>query len=349
MTPKDELQTNLAEITTLIYGNWGTQIVYVFAELGIADVLVTGPKDISQLAEILTVHSDYLKRYLRCTLSLGFVFYNAQTGLYHLLDKGKLLSSTHPNSKREEARLNGADYRYQPWGNLLNILKYGMKDEFSATYKQRGSFKYLKDKPQQLNTIHKAMTSISRNENVPIVNDYDFSRFSHVLDVGSGEGGFIKAILDKNPNLHGYMFDLFDFPPENENIYRGRLTHIQGDFFNEIPDVADLYTMKNVIHNWEECDAIKILEKTRDAMLSQKGNKAHPVQKRLLIIENLLNDTNHNNVGNWMDLNFMVLLNGAERTLEEYEILSAKCDLKLKNSFKTTVGRHILEFSLARW
>ena len=356
MTPIESkgLQDELAFISKLIYGNWATQITYVFAELGIADVLSRRAKNIDQLAEALNVNGGYLKRYLRCAANLGFLSHNTQTGLYHLSNRGKLLGSEHPESKREEARLNGADYRYQPWGSLLEILKYGMIENFSPTY-NKGASVYLKDKPIQLETFHKAMAAISRKENTNIFKDYDFSRFSRVLDIGSGEGGFIKAILDNEPHLHGCMFDLsgFDLPEtfdmDKEDKYKGRLIQKQGDFFDEIPDYADLYTMKNILHNWPEDRAIKILENTRDAMLSQKGNKTHPIQKRLLIIENLLTETNDYNVANWMDLNFMILLDGAERTLKEYECLADKCGFSLKNSIKTTSGRHILEFSLTHW
>lgn len=340
------LQDELAVINSFIYGNWATQVTYIFAELGIADELFSGSKNIEQLADAFNVNKGYLKRFLRCAANLGFLSYDRATGGYHLSNRGKLLSSVHPDSKREEARLNGAEYRYQPWGNLLKILKYGMIEDFSPTY-NKGASVYLKDRPTELNTFHKAMTSVSRKENFNIVKDYDFSRFSHVLDIGSGEGGFIKAILDKEPHMYGCMFDLPEaFDMDNESKYKGRLIKKQGDFFEGIPEDADLYTMKNIIHNWPENKAIKLFENIRAAMLSKKGIGTHPAKKRLLIIEYLLTETNDYNVANWMDLNFMVLLDGRERTLEEYEHLAGKSGFSLENSIKTTSGRHILEFSL---
>lgn len=104
--------------------------------------------------------------------------------------------------------------------------------------------------------------------------------------------------------------------------------------------------MKNVIHNWPEDKVLKLLTNVKEAMRSQNNNTADPFEKRLLIIENILTDNDDDSIANWMDLNFMILIDGAERTLNEYKKLGEKCGLKLQNSIKTTSGRHILEFSL---
>lgn len=346
-TEQKELQENTAIINRLIYGNWQTQVIYVYAELGIADILYKEPKSLDYIAETLHLHKDYLKRFLRCASNLGLLAADASTGLYSISERGKLLSSEHPYSKREEARLNGADYRYQPWGNLIKILKYGMSEEYSPTYKN-GSLDYLKDKPEQLKTFHRAMSGISHSENAAIVKDYDFTAYSSVLDIGSGEGSFIKSILDKGTHLTGYMFDLKKtFDKDVEDKYKGRLFQKYGDFFHEIPDNADLYTMKNVIHNWPENKVIKLLENTRQAMLSQKNNATPPAKKRLLIVENIVPENDEDSIAAWMDLNFMILIDGAERTLSEYRQLGSKCGLALTNTFKTDSGRHILEYALA--
>ncbi len=342
-----ELEAEISIVNRMIYGNWMTQVTYVFAELGVTDVLSAGPKSINELAGIFAINKNYLKRFLRCASDLGFLSYDNTTCLYYISERGKLLGSDHPFSKREEARLNGAEYRYQPWGNLIEILKHGMSKEYSPTF-ENGTLDYLKDKPELLKTFHKAMSCISVRENSSIIKEYDFSKFSHVMDIGSGEGSFIKSILNKEPHLIGYMFDLKEtFGKYFDNKYDGRLIQKYGDFFNEIPDCADLYTMKNVIHNWPESKVINLLENTRDAMLSQKNIKTHPSLKRVLIIENLSPENGEASIANWMDLNFLILIDGAERTLSEYLILAARCGLSLQNFIKTSSGRHILEFSLS--
>jgi hypothetical protein len=343
----EELKKDLFEITRCIYGNWMSQVTYVFAELGVADQLIDGPKNIEQLAEAMNVHAGYLKRTLRCAFELGYLTFDNTTSLYYLTPKGELLGSNHPHSKREEARLNGAGYRYHPWGNLINILRYGMKEEYSPTYKN-GTLDYLKDKPDLFKTFHKALLGKSRVEDDDIIKDFDFSSFTRVMDIGSGKGSFVRAILDRNPHLKGAMFDLKQtFETEVEEKYKDRLIQIDGNFFDGVPDYADVYTMKNVIHNWPEAKAMKLLGNVRKAMLSTAGNNTDPARKRLLIVENVVPENDDHKVANWMDLNFMILIDGAERTIEEYGQLGAKCGLHLEQAFETKAGRHILSFALA--
>lgn len=346
----NELQENLAYVNSLIYGNWLTQVTYVFAELGIADALIREAKSITQLAEDLQVNKGYLKRFLRCAANLGFLFYEAETGLYQLSSRGQLLGSDHPQSKREEARLNGSTYRYQPWGYLLNILKSGTSEKYSPIY-QKGTLHYLKDKPSQMETFHKAMASLSKMEDYSIISHYPFARFSRVMDIGSGEGTLIKAILENEPHIKGWMYDLhsFDLTKVEKKHYGGRLIQKQGDFFDEIPDDADLYIMKHVIHNWPEDKALKILENVKKAILSEKNSEVHPIHKRLLIIENVLTDDNAYNAANWQDLNFMILLDGRERTIKEHQHLASKCGFSLQKTIQLTSGKSILEFALTHW
>lgn len=344
----EDLQKDLFEITRCIYGNWMSQVTYVFAELGIADQLTHGPKTIEELAEATGVkNANHLKRTLRCAFELGYLTFDQATGLYTVTSKGELLGSDHPNSKREEARLNGADYRYHPWGNLIHILRNGMSEKYSPTYKN-GTLDYLKDKPDLFHTFHKALLKKSQVEDHAIISDFDFSPFTQVMDIGSGKGSLIRAILDHNPHLKGAMFDLMQtFDTEIEDNYNDRLIQIHGNFFEGISDYADVYTMKNVIHNWPEEKAMKLLRRVREAMLSTKGNDTDPAQKRLLIIENVVPENDDHKVANWMDLNFMILIDGAERTFEEYGQLGEKCGLRLDGVFETKAGRHILSYALA--
>ncbi|MEM7086665.1 MAG: methyltransferase [Bacteroidota bacterium] len=346
-TMTDEIKENRLQISHFIYGNWLNQVTYVFAELALADAFVNGPQTLEQLAEFGGVQAPYLKRVLRATFELTFLTFDVDTQLYHLTEMGAMLGSNHPFSMREEARLNGAHYRYQPWGNLIHILRNGPKDEYSPTMKN-GSLDYLKDKPELLNTFHETLNQKSKIENKAIVKDYDFSQFNKVMDIGCGRGSFIMSILDQNPELEGYMFDLeatldFDIPEK----YSNRLHKAPGDFFVEVPGVADVYTMKMVIHNWPEDKVVKILESVRDAMKSTDKIGVDPSKKRLLIIENLLVEHDEPKIATWMDINFMVIIGGAEHTLEEYRVIGRKAGLELSEVVETSSGRHVLAFALA--
>ena len=339
---KGELGENIKTLSQMIYGNWMQQCTYTFAELAMADVLYNSSKTCEKLAKDLKLKGHYLRPFLRCVDELGFIKFNSKTKKYALTELGALLRSDHPYSKRAEARLNGADYRYKPWGNIVDILKNGNGKEYSPTV-EKGTLSYLQDKPKDLQIFHEAMLKKWETEDSKIVEAFDFSSFQKVIDIGGGKGSFLLSILQQNNNLEGAVFDL---PTTFENSELDESNIMKGDFFEEIPDKADVYTMKNVIHNWPEDKTKKIMENVRKAMMSANRVNTSIENKRLLIIENVLPDDGSSDISNWMSLNFMILVNGQERNKEEYKTLGEDCGFRLENIYTTDTNRDILEYSL---
>jgi hypothetical protein len=340
---EESLRQNLADVSKMIYGNWMQQCTYTFAELAIADILENTPKTYIDIAKELHLKAIYLKQFLRCVTELGYITFNKETKEYLLTSLGALLGSNHPYSKRAEARLNGAEYRYMPWGNLVSILKNGNGKEYSPTV-EKGTLDYLQDKPQLLEVFHEAMFKIWKTEDQKIVEAFDFKPFKKVMDIGGGKGSFLLSILKQNKHLQGIVFDLASTFDEGELDENYRLA---GDFFEEISDIADVYTMKNVIHNWPEDKTKKILENVRKAMLSTNGVDTPVADKRLLIIENILPDDGTGDISNWMSLNFMILVDGRERNREEYKELGEECGFHLERIYTTDTNREIIEYSLS--
>ncbi|MDX8400248.1 MAG: methyltransferase [Gallionellaceae bacterium] len=347
-TDYDKQTKLIVEMRSHIYGNWRTCVTYVFAELNIADYLSDSPKDIHELSSLSDTNSKALARFLRCASGLGFTKRDSATGKYSITTFGALLSSDHPQSQRNAARLNGAPYRYEPWGRLLETIRDGDCRNVSPTY-LNGSLDYLADKPECLEVFQKAMTELSAEQNEALALAYDFSSYKHVVDIGCGQGSFLKAILRLNESLRGIMFDLeltlnTETSTDDTSLFN-RLSRENGDFFKEVPSGCDLYIIKNVIHNWPEEKAEKLL-KTIYAGMTACGDNVAVNRKRLLIIENIIPEGDENNLAVWLDLNFVALVDGAERTLEEYRTLSKKAGFAISNLFTTPVGRHIIELKV---
>lgn len=337
----------------LIYGNWATSVTYTFAELGLADHLNDGPKYANELGESTGAQPDILKRFLLCAASLELVSVS-NGGRFELTPMGTLLRSDHPQSQRAAARLNGAPYRYHPWGHLVEILRQGPEERFSETM-GTGTLDYLSKHPELKEVFHQAMTDLSVTDDQAIAQSYPFGNFDHIIDVGCGHGTLLKAILRSHSSPRGTMFDREDtfeqltqkdyVPSELET--EGRLDLVGGDFFQQVPSDGDLYILKNTIHNWQQPEAQKLMINMAAAMRSSNGNiENHREKKRLLIIEFLLTDQEGSEMANWLDLNFMILLNGRSRSLDEYVELAAGAGLKLIDVHPTPIGRKIVEFGL---
>ena len=67
-----------------------------------------------------------------------------------------------------------------------------------------------------------------------------------------------------------------DLPHADPDL-EGRLTFLDGDFFEPLP-AADVYTLKNVVHNWNDASALRILARVADALAGRPD-------ARLLLIE----------------------------------------------------------------
>lgn len=70
--------------------------------------------------------------------------------------------------------------------------------------------------------------------------------------------------VNAHPCCRGILFDqpgVIQQAPENNRIDR-----IGGDFFKAVPEGADAYMIRCIIHDWADTEAIAILKNVRQAM-----------------------------------------------------------------------------------
>src|SRR5690606_18715664 len=91
-----------------------------------------------------------------------------------------------------------------------------------------------------------------------------------------------------------------------------------GSFFDTIPAGADCYLMKNILHDWDDEQALLILENCRKAMHKDC---------RLLLLEAVIPGINRPHPGKFMDINMLVVQGGRERTEEEFGLLALAAGL----------------------
>jgi hypothetical protein len=81
--------------------------------------------------------------------------------------------------------------------------------------------------------------------------------------------------------------------------------------------------LKNILHDWNDGDAVRILKRCRQAM--RAGG-------RVIVIEWLLGETSEPGLAPLIDLNMMVMLTARERTLAEYCGLLKDAGLRFSKS-----------------
>ena len=324
-----------AVMNQLITGYWTTQALYVAAKLGIADLLVPGPRNAVDLARETNVHVPSLYRLLRGLASMG-IFKEDASACFSLTPLAECLRSNVPGSMRAMAIMSGEEH-YNAWGELLYSVQTG-KMAFDKLYGMP-IFEFLSRNIEQAKVFDAAMVSVHGRESAAMIDAYDFSSIGVLADIGGGNGSLLTAILKKCPATRGVLYDL---PGVSERAkanlstagLENRCTVVGGNFFESIPEGADAYLMRHIIHDWDDEKAATILQNVHRS-IKQNG--------RLLVVEGIIPPGNDPCFGKLLDLTMLTIPGGKERTEEEFRTLFKSCGFELTRIVATKAEISVLE------
>jgi len=104
---------------------------------------------------------------------------------------------------------------------------------------------------------------------------------------------------------------------------------VGGNFFESIPPGADAYTMRWIMHDWQDPQATIILGNIR---------KVIAPESRVVPIEEIIPDTPELTWGKWIDLHMMTVTGGREGTISEYADLFAKSGFEFEKVVAMPIG-----------
>ena len=123
-------------------------------------------------------------------------------------------------------------------------------------------------------------------------------------------------------------------PPRFFEPVADRVDVVGGSFFESVPADCDGYVLKLILHDWQDEEAIEILQVCRAAMASDT---------RLLVIERILAPPNQGAEGKFSDLNMLVMAGGRERTEDDFAALLADARLRLARTVPTAGSLSVIE------
>jgi hypothetical protein len=261
-----------------------SRAIYAGAELGVADILASGPQTSAEIACRTGTHAPTLRRLLRALVAHG-VFEEHMPDSFRLNAAGELLRKDVAGSQRAGVLFTAGALRWQLWSDFLQSVRTG--EAVAERAFGKSIFEHLKDDAEESALFNQAMTSFSAALSESVMAAYDFSVFGRIVDVGGGNGRFLMDILVANPNVRGILFDLPNVVSTattlvNASAAAARCEIVAGDFFGSVPSGADAYLMKQVVHDWDDPRAVAILKSCRRAMA--------PAAK-LLIVERVMPET----------------------------------------------------------
>ena len=311
-----------------------TQMLYVAAKLGLPDLLAEGPKTAEELAIATKANGSSLYRLLRTLASTG-VFAERPDGTFESTALADRLRSDTPDSQRAFALSYGAPWWWNAFGELLHSVRTGE----TAFTRVHGTtlFEYLGGHPDAARVFNENMTAATHGLAEAMATAYDFSQVEVLVDVGGGHGALAAALLRQNPRMRAVIFDQPAVLEGTASVVREFLARCDlspGDFFEAVPDGADLYLLKDIIHDWDDVRAALILQNVRRAMRPDA---------RLLVIESMIPPGNEPFRGKLVDITMLVLTGGRERTEPEYTRLLHGAGLRLNRAIPLKSGASVLE------
>jgi hypothetical protein len=326
---------NRDELRSMITGFRLSAALMVAADLGLSDQLARGPRTVADLAEAVSADAGTLHRLLRALATVG-VYAEEPDGSYANTELGEGLRSDVPASMRPLARMLTDPAHWAAWGNLGHSVRTG-ENAFQAV-NGVDVWTHRQGLPEHNEIFNANMTALTSLVVDAVASAYDFSGFSTIVDVGGGQGSLLEAILERNPELTGTVFDQAGVLPEApagaaSPSVASRWATASGSFFDEVPS-ADAHLLKSILHDWEDDECIAILRTCRNS-LSEGGV--------VLVVETVLGRPGHEVDAAFSDINMLVMPGGRERSEAEFAALFDAAGLRLTNVVHTRSMMSVLE------
>jgi SAM-dependent methyltransferase len=325
-----------AQLIDMAIAIWRSRAVYAAAALGLADLLIEGPRSGDELASELGMHAPSLYRLLRALAACGLL---REIGprIFVTTSLGGALQSNAPGAARSTILTLAGDWQWRAWGHFMDSLRTGepaLKTAFGQSL-----FDFLAAHPEHGARFDEAMVGMYGALGRALLEAYDFSPFASVVDVGGGSGQLLEALLRANDKQRGVLIE----QPATAALARARFQMsglanrcqvIEGDFFTSVAPGHDAYILAHVLHDWDDAQCVSILQNCRRAV---------PPGGRLLIVESVLPADDGPHHGKMLDLLMLTVTGGRERTLDEFDNLLVEGGFRLARAVETTTHQSIVE------
>lgn len=296
---------------------WRFAAVRALVAIGCPEQLRDGPATVTELAARCGADAAMLGRVLRTVATTGLLR-TAGPGTYELTAAGQSLLD---GVELQRIRWNADLEVWTALGEMTEAVRTGQ-----APFVRRhgGLYGYLEGRPAATEAFDMLMVARSTAVADALANTDLFPATGTLVDVGGGRGTFLAAVLRAHPGLRGILVDLDRVADTARqfltvNGVSGRCEVVVGDFFTAVPPGADAYLLAQVIHNWDDAAALRILRAVRAAI---------PGRGRLLVAEAVLPDDDTPHPGKDLDVRLLTIHPGRERSQGEYAVLFAEAGFR---------------------
>lgn len=309
---------------------WQSRALYVAARLDIASILSNESLGADVIAQRANADADALSRLLRMLAAIG-VFEETAPGVFRNSKVSSYLRTDRPDNVRAMILMHGSEEMSRPWFEQLELGVCEGAPPFRLCHGEE-LFDYLNHHADLDTLFSQAMDSVDSLTGDSFTADFDWGRFSRVIDVGGSRGSKSLAILKRHLHLHALVVDRPQVIEEAKTYWSlqptaeiSRMQFQAGDLLSELPvgrDAGDIYLLSAVLHGFDDGTCVRMLRNLGQAI----GDSGATVA----IMEMVLPEMNADIAGSSFDMQMFMGTSGRERTLSEWSALFERSGMVLQ-------------------
>lgn len=306
---KADTSINPGRIMQIGMGFWPSKVLLTAVKSGLFTLLGANPLSGKKIKEELGFGTTdrHVFDWLDTLVSMGLLQRMGllEDAVYSNADESALFLDK-KSPQYAGGMLEMADDRlYGHWSHLEEGLRTGGQQN-EGRGKPQGNMEFFgelyKDASKLAGFID-AMRGIQTGNFIALAENFDFSRYDHLLDIGGADGWLSIQICLRHPAIRCSTFDLPPvLPLARQRIAQfqlnDRIQALAGDFSKDEFPAAQVIAMGNILHGLNETAKIQLLRKVYAVL---------PAGGVFIAIENIIDDDRRQNTfGLLMSLNMLI-------------------------------------------
>ncbi|MCK7625844.1 acetylserotonin O-methyltransferase [Streptomyces sp. RS10V-4] len=327
----------VGELMPLVTGLGAGLVLCTACELGLPDAVDDDPTPVEKIADRVGAEPDLVARLLRALAAFD-VFRPAGPGHFAHTRLSSILRTGAPEGGGVFLQTVRDEWMGGSWTGLTEAVRTG-RPALPARHGKTMFEYFAEDAPREGETFNEAMTLMVGSMNDVLAEHIDVGGARRYVDVGGGQGTMLRAVLRRNPGLHGVLFDLAQALTEvHEDLRTGDLADrcevVPGNGLEAVPEGADIYQMRTVLHMWDDDTCVRLLRNCA---------RAAAPGARIIVIDQLPDPEHPEPMSTLMDLQMFLIAGGRERSEQEFAALFERAGLQFSRVVRTPVLLHLIE------
>lgn len=293
-----------ALVISLANEAWVSRCLHVVAELRVADGIGEDGRPIQELAAEIGADPRILGTILRILSQRGI--FCVRGGDVHHTPASDLIRSDNPVTLGDIVRWMGSGETWRSLEQLVITATEG-RSGFEIAF-QKPFFEHLAEHEPVQSLFNRSMAGFTRKQVSVILATLDFCPYRSILDIGGGMGLLATALAQKHPDKEIVLFEMPGVIANEE--LDPKVSRVAGNFFTDQLPAFDLGILMNVLHDWQDAEAIDILKSARRTLLPSA---------RIMVIEGLMSEGE--SAADLLDLGMAVITGGIQRSREDFDRL----------------------------